>query len=53
MVLYDLQGKKCRESEAIGSTYLILENLPKGIYLLHLLDENKNPIQVKKMLKME
>jgi len=53
MVLYDLQGKKCREAEAIGSTYLILENLPKGIYLLHLLDENKNPIQVKKMLKIE
>lgn len=53
MVLYDLHGKKCREAEAIGSTYLILENLPKGIYLLHLLDENKNPIQVKKMLKME
>lgn len=53
MVLYDLHGKKCREAEAVGSTYLILENLPKGIYLLHLLDENKNPIQVKKMLKME
>jgi hypothetical protein len=53
MVLYDLHGKKCSEAEAVGSTYLILENLPKGVYLLHLLDENKNPIQVKKMLKLE
>ncbi len=51
--VYNLQGKKCIEYEFTGSAHLNVNNLSQGLYFLHLLDDNKNLILNKKMLKVD
>ncbi len=51
--VYNLQGKKCIDYEFTGSAHLSVNNLSQGLYFLHLLDDNKNLILTKKMLKVD
>lgn len=51
--IYNLQGKKCVDFEFTGSTYLNIEQLSQGLYILNLQDETRTTITNKKMLKIE
>lgn len=51
--IYNLQGKKCMDFEFTGSTYLNIEQLSQGLYILNLQDETRTTITNKKMLKIE
>lgn len=51
--IYNLQGQKCMDFEFTGSTYINVEQLPQGLYILNLLDETRTTVTIKKMLKVE
>jgi hypothetical protein len=53
IIIYNLQGKKCMDFEFTGSTYLNIEQLSQGLYILNLQDETRTTITTKKMLKIE
>ena len=49
--LYDLNGKLLNEIRFIESTELNISNLSRSVYLLKIIDQNKNTIKIVKITK--